>query len=64
MWTVFIAALLKPFVALAVLVPVRVAVSVLYERMPETRLKRLLFTSLGGSSRPRGDTRGMFQQRK
>jgi hypothetical protein len=40
--------ILKPFVALAILVPVRVATELLRARMKEGKLKRLLFLPLSG----------------
>lgn len=41
-----LAIVLKPLVAVFVLVPVRVAVLALSARMPEGRLKRVLFSPL------------------
>lgn len=43
--------LLKPFVALVVLVPVRILVILIERKMPECRLKRVLFSPLSGHSR-------------
>lgn len=42
---------LKPFVALAILVPVRIFSEMLRRRMPDSRLKRLLFLPLPGHRR-------------
>lgn len=54
--SVLLASVLKPFVALVILVPIRVAVSILHARMPDSRLKRLLFLPLvrGGRGARRG----------
>lgn len=49
-----LAIFLKPFVALAILVPVRVATEALRARMPEGKLKRVLFSPLTRQSRGRG----------
>lgn len=48
-----IAIVIKPFVALAILVPVRVATEALRVRMPEGKLKRVLFSPLTRQSRSR-----------
>jgi hypothetical protein len=42
----FILILLKPFIALLVLVPIRLATNALRVRMPESRFKRFLFLPL------------------
>ena len=49
--SLMLALILKPFVALAILVPVRVATEVLRARMPDGKLKRLLFLPLARQSR-------------
>jgi len=44
---------LKPFIAVLVLVPVRLLVWWIGARMPDSKLKRLLFSPLPGQSRRR-----------
>lgn len=46
-----LAIFLKPFVAVAILVPIRVATEALRIRMPESKLKRFLFSPLTRQSR-------------
>ena len=46
--SLMLAVLLKPFVALAILVPVRVATEALRARMRDGKLKRILFSPLPG----------------
>ena len=41
-----LAIFLKPFIAVAILVPIRVAAEVLRAKMPDSRLKRVLFSPL------------------
>ena len=48
--SLMLAVFLKPFVALAILVPVRVATEVLRARMKDSKLKRILFSPLPGQS--------------
>jgi hypothetical protein len=48
-----VALVLKPFVALAILVPARVLETVLQRRMRDGWLKRLLFSPLPGHGRSR-----------
>lgn len=43
-----LAVLLKPFVAVLILVPVRLLVLVIQRRMSDSKLKRLLFSPLPG----------------
>ena len=43
-WLILI--LLKPFIALLVFVPIRLATNALQARMPESRFKRFLFSPL------------------
>lgn len=51
--TLLLVILLKPFVALFVLVPVRMLVVFAERKIPESRLKRALFSPLPGHSRSR-----------
>ncbi len=51
--SLLLAVFLKPFIALLVLVPVRLAVVLLDAKMPDSKLKRLLFSPLPGQSRRR-----------
>lgn len=44
----FLAVLLKPFVAFVVLVPVLLLADWIYRKMPNGRLKRILFSPLPG----------------
>ena len=44
----FLAAFLKPFIALLVLVPILMFCRWLHRRMPDSRLKRALFAPLPG----------------
>lgn len=46
--SLMLAIFLKPFIALAILVPIRVATEALRARMQEGRLKRILFSPLSG----------------
>ena len=46
----FFVVLLKPFIALLILVPVRMASEALRLRMPESRLKCILFSPLSSES--------------
>jgi hypothetical protein len=46
-----LAILLKPFVAVAILVPIRIATEILRTKMPEGKLKRVLFSPLTRQSR-------------
>ena len=41
-----LAIFLKPFVAVAILVPIRVATELLRAKMPDSKLKRVLFSPL------------------
>lgn len=41
-----LAIFLKPFVAISILVPIRVVTEVLRAKMPDSKLKRLLFSPL------------------
>lgn len=51
--TLFLSILIKPFVALVILVPIRVAAEALRRRMPESKLKRVLFSPLARDCRSR-----------
>lgn len=44
---------LKPFIALIILVPIRVFTEWLRVRMPDGKVKRVLFSPLSGESRSR-----------
>lgn len=46
--SLMLAIFLKPFVALAILVPVRVATELLRAKMRDGKLKRILFSPLPG----------------
>lgn len=46
--TLLLTILVKPFVALLILVPALMLSRWLYKRMPESRLKRVLFSPLPG----------------
>lgn len=45
---------LKPFIALLILVPIRMFTEWLRVRMPESKLKQVLFSPLARESRSRG----------
>lgn len=53
--TVFLAAFLKPFIFLILMVPVLMFCRWLYKRMPDSRLKRILFAPLPGHKGRRWD---------
>lgn len=46
--TIFLAMMLKPFIALVVMIAVRMLADALRARMPNGPLKRILFTRLRG----------------
>ncbi len=46
--SLMLAVFLNPFVALAILVPVRMATELLRARMKDSKLKRILFSPLPG----------------
>jgi len=46
--SIFLAALLKPFFALVILVPVLLLADWIHRKMPDSRLKRVLFRPLSG----------------
>lgn len=48
-----LAIFLKPFVAVIILVPIRVVTEILRTKMPDSKLKRVLFLPLPGQSRSR-----------
>lgn len=52
--TLILTVFLKPFVALLILVPIRMFTEWLRVRMPEGRLKQVLFSPLSRESRSRG----------
>jgi hypothetical protein len=52
--SLMLAIFLKPFIALAILVPIRVTTEVLRARMRDGKLKRILFSPLPGQRSRRG----------